>query len=128
VPDVLANAGGVTVSHLEPLQNRQGEPWPQERVRERLSEAMGRSGLAVAELARDCGLTLREAAYVRALERLAEATAARGCPLRVGPRLRRRSFRKSLPPGDRAPERWTPAGPFGPAAARTGSAVAESLY
>jgi glutamate dehydrogenase (NADP+) len=78
VPDVLANAGGVTVSWFEWMQNRGGTSWSRGDVRDRLERVMEETGGAVLELARSRDLTLREATYVRALTRLAAAVAARG--------------------------------------------------
>jgi len=78
VPDILANAGGVTVSYFEWVQNKQGYYWTEPQVHERLKEIMSREFDAVYQLADSHGIDMRTAAYAHALTRIGQAIEAVG--------------------------------------------------
>jgi glutamate dehydrogenase/leucine dehydrogenase len=78
IPDVLANAGGVTVSYFEWIQNRTGERWSRADVDAKLQATMFDAYREVADFSVERGVTLRQAAYALSLTRIIEAMRVRG--------------------------------------------------
>ncbi|MAC33770.1 Glu/Leu/Phe/Val family dehydrogenase [Parahaliea mediterranea] len=78
LPDVLVNAGGVIVSHLEWVQNRIGDSWSEEKVNQRLAARLAREARLCFEYAEENATTLRTAAYTQAIGRIADAMARQG--------------------------------------------------
>ena len=78
VPDILANAGGVVVSYFEWVQDLQAFFWTEEEVNGRLRQIMERAFLDVFNLAQARGYTMRQAAMVLGVGRVAEAWRVRG--------------------------------------------------
>jgi len=78
VPDILANAGGVTVSYFEWVQNKAGYYWTLDEVHSRLHEIMSREFNAVYDFMEQKEIDMRTAAYALALNRIGEAIASQG--------------------------------------------------
>jgi glutamate dehydrogenase (NAD(P)+) len=81
IPDILANAGGVTVSYFEWAQNVQRFTWTYDRIVQELDRKMSNAYRAVAEVAGRYEVDLRTAAFVLAIERVGRAALSRS-PIR----------------------------------------------
>ncbi|MCO8125374.1 glutamate dehydrogenase [Stieleria sp. TO1_6] len=79
IPDILANAGGVTVSYFEWAQNIQQFRWELDRIRTELTQYMRKAYHSVAEMAQKHDVDLRTAAFVLAIQRVGQAALSRRC-------------------------------------------------
>jgi len=78
VPDILANAGGVTVSYYEWVQDQYSFFWSENQINETLEQTMRTAFNSVFATAQRYGTDMRTGAYILAVERVAEATSVRG--------------------------------------------------
>jgi glutamate dehydrogenase (NAD(P)+) len=77
VPDILANAGGVTVSYFEWVQNIQQFKWDEQRINNELDKIMSRAYRSVRDIAKEHGIDMRTAAFTLAIRRVGQAAMAR---------------------------------------------------